>query len=324
MAYAKDLREKLPRLADEMTAIVNKAKTESNRGLTSEEREKFHTLEADYTALEDSIKISEKTTSIVDDLAKAPGAKITETQIEQLRDEFRTDPKKKSVHDKAFSNYMRKGMAGLDAEEAKLMNFVPNFQNTMSTTTGSQGGYLVPVGFSEQLEVAKKWFGGIEGTVGNFKTETGNPFNWPSINDTANKGHIIGQNVQVTQTDLVFGQTTFNAYIGSSDLILIPLALMQDSYFDMDGLAANLLGTRLGRLYNQKCTIGTGTRRTNRYRNRSRRRWKRHDFCSWWCNRCDVLNLVDVEHSVDIAYRNNPGAAFMFSDTVSEVTEETC
>src|SRR6185312_9851899 len=104
------------------------------------------------------------------------------------------------------------------------------------------------------LEEAKKWFGGIEGVVEKFTTETGNPLPWPTVNDTANKGRIIGQNVQVTETDLSFNQVTYNAYIGSSDLVLIPLELIQDAYFDMDALSARLLGTRLGRLYNNKCT----------------------------------------------------------------------
>src|ERR1035438_4444611 len=88
----------------------------------------------------------------------------------------------------------------------------------MSTSTGSQGGYVVPSGFSGQLEEAKKWFGGVAGVVDKFTTETGNPLPWPTINDTANRGRIIGQNVQVTETDLAFGQVTFGAYIGTSDL----------------------------------------------------------------------------------------------------------
>ena len=70
-------------------------------------------------------------------------------------------------------------------------------------------------------------------------------------------GAIIGQNVQVSEVDLVFGQVTFNAYIGTSNAVLIPLALIDDSFFDMDALVARLLGIRLGRLFNWKCSVGT-------------------------------------------------------------------
>jgi HK97 family phage major capsid protein len=67
-------------------------------------------------------------------------------------------------------------------------------QNTISTTTGSQGGYVVPQGFSNQLEEAVKWRARSREWLANSKTETGNPMPWPAINDTNNKGRIIGQN----------------------------------------------------------------------------------------------------------------------------------
>lgn len=319
--YAKALREQLPRLAADMQAIIDTAKKENNRGLNSAERERFHALETDYTALEDSIKLAEKATSIVDELKAAPGTKINEQQIEQLRDEFRTDPRKqaaKSPKDKAFSKYLRNGRRALDADELKLMTTPDqHFMNVMSTTTGSQGGYVIPQGFSGALEDAKKWFGGIAGVVDKFTTETGNPFPWPTLNDTSNKGRIIGQNVQITETDLAFGQVTFNAYIGSSDLVLIPLALIQDAYFDMDALTAKLLGTRLGRLYNWKCTLGSGTNEPTGIVTAAVAAGSTSQFAS--NSGAGVLgpayaDLVNLEHTVDPAYRFNPATSWMFND----------
>ena len=69
---------------------------------------------------------------------------------------------------------------------------------------------------------------------------------WPTVNDTTNMGRILGVNTQVTETDLVFGQVTFNAYIFTSDSILVPLALIEDSYFNLDTYIAKALGMRLG------------------------------------------------------------------------------
>src|ERR1051326_5622760 len=84
--YAKALRETMGRLSADMHAIIDKATKENNRGLTSEERERFHALEADYTATEDSVKLAEKDTSIVAHLAETPGTvKISESQMEELR-----------------------------------------------------------------------------------------------------------------------------------------------------------------------------------------------------------------------------------------------
>jgi HK97 family phage major capsid protein len=317
--YAKALREKLAPLAAQLQAIVDKAKNENNRGLTSEEREKFHALETEYTALEDSIKAAEKSDSIRADLSKVPEGRIDEQQVEQLRDEFRTSPKQqaqKSPADRAFSKFLRNGIAGLDADERKFMRQDLSIRNAQTlTTTG--GGYLIPTGFSKQLEEAKKWFGGIAGVVDKFTTETGNPFPWPTVNDTANKGRILGVNTQVTETDIVFNQVTFNAYIGSSDLVLIPLALIEDAYFDMDALTARLLGTRLGRLYNNKCTVGSGNSEPNGIVTAAVAAGSTSQFAS--NSGAGVLgpayaDLVNLEHAVDPAYRFNPATYSMFND----------
>jgi HK97 family phage major capsid protein len=195
-----------------------------------------------------------------------------------------------------------------------------NFQlggirNAQSTSTGSQGGYIVPQGFSNQLEEAKKWFGGIDnGFVGRFKTETGNPWPWPTINDTTNMGRIIGQNVQVTETDLVFGQVTFNSYIFSSDLVLIPLALMQDSFFDMDALVARLLGTRLGRLYNYQMTVGTGSGEPTGIVTAAVAAGNIYQMPTGETSAISYQDLVNIEHSVDPSYRYNDTTCWMMSD----------
>jgi HK97 family phage major capsid protein len=312
--YAKNLREQLPRLADQMNAIVNKAKTENNRGLSSEERESFHKLESDYSNLEDSIKIAEKTQNIVDELSKSDG-KITELQTEQLRDEFRTNPKAKaeSARDKAFKNYVRKGINDISAEDRNLLSLHPITNAQTVTTTG--GGYLIPSGFADTLESAMKWFGGIEGTVKIITTETGQPIPFPSENDTTNKGRILGINTQATETDLVFGQPiTLNAYNASSDAILVPEALIQDSYFDLDTYIATALGIRLGRNLNYYATVGTGSSQPTGIVVAATAAGNVTTFSTGGTTAITYANLVDIEHSVDPAYRNN--STWMFSDAV--------
>lgn len=328
MAYAKALREKLGRLGSDIQAIIDKAKNENNRGLTSEERERFHTLETEYTALEDSIKAAERSDSITEKLAATDGTiRIDESNIDEIRAEFQMSPAEKRRRDqeknpyaKAFSAYLRAGER-LNGDSRRVLEAVSSgmttaeFRNAMSTTTGTQGGYVIPQGFSGMLEEAKKWFGGIAGVVGKFTTGSGNPWPWPTVNDTTNKGRIIGQNAQVIETDLVFGQVTFQAYIGSSDLILIPLALMQDSYFDLDALVARLLGIRLGRLYNLKCTVGSGTNEPTGIVNAAVAAGNVLQLGTGNTSSIAYANLVDLEHSVDPAYRENDSSRWMFSDT---------
>lgn len=333
--YAKALREQLAPIGAQIQAIINKAKAENNRGLTSDERTQFHALEASYTGLEDSIKLAERGEQLLASLATVdnPG-RITGPAIEQLRDELRLTPAQRRAKERdadpyarAFSNYLRQGIGELTPEEKALVRskFVSNvdgsIRNAQSTTT-TQGGYLVPSGFSGMLEEAKKWFGGIDGIVEKFTTGSGNPLPWPTVNDTTNKGRIIGQNVQVVETDLVFGNVTFNAYIGSSDLVLIPLALIEDSYFDMDALAARLLGTRLGRLFNNKCTVGTGTAEPTGIVNAAVAAGSLLTLGAGHTADIAYANLVDLEHLVDPAYRQNPGVRWMFSDTMLKLLKK--
>jgi HK97 family phage major capsid protein len=122
---------------------------------------------------------------------------------------------------------------------------------------------------------------------------------------------VIGQNIQVTETDFVFNEVTFNAYILSSDLVLIPLSLMEDSYFPLDALAARLLGTRMGRLLNNLCTVGTGTAQPTGIVTAA--------VAAGLTNALSAMatvtyaDLVNMEHAVDPAYRNS-NARWMFHD----------
>lgn len=334
--YAKALREKLGRIGVQIQAIIDKAKGENDRGLNSEERTQFHALETEFTQLEDSIKAAETSASITARLAAAPAGpiQIDETNIEQIRAEFQMSPadkrrkdNEKNPHARAFSNYLRLGENRLNADDRNTLQIISSglpteFRNAMSTTTGSQGGYIIPQGFSGMLEEAKKWFGGIEGIVGKFTTGTGNPWPWPTINDTTNKGRIIGQNVQVIETDLTFGQVSFNAYIGSSDLILVPRALMDDSYFDLDALIARLLGVRLGRLFNFKCTVGTGTNEPTGLVTAATTAGNIFQLAAGNTASIAYANLIDLEHSVDPAYRETDTSRWMFSDTLLKLLKK--
>ena len=343
--YAKALREQMGRNQTQLQAIIDKCKAEGNRGLTPEEQETFNRMVDEDTRLEESIKAAEKADGIANRLAAGNGAiEITSADVEQLRDEYHMSPaekrrkdNEKNPHARAFSSYLRAG-EHLSGEDRQVLtqqtgtllarglgipaNLLAQFKNAQSGLVGSQGGDLIPQGFSNMLEEAKKWFGGIEGTVERFPTGTGNPMPWPTLNDTTNRGRIIGQNVQVIETDLAFNQVTFQAYIGSSDLVLVPLALLQDSYFDLDALVAKLLGIRLGRLFNWKCTVGTGTNEPTGIVNASVTAGNIVTFPGGETASIAYNDLVNVEHAVDPAYRENPSSKWMFSDTILKLLKK--
>lgn len=319
----RELQEKLARIATQMRASVDVLKKD-NRVRTSLEREEWDKMLVEYDATDGTLKAFERIDDIDDDLTKVPKDKILEFG--------HTDPKlkterQKDPHWRAFSKFLKGGIATLAPEDQALMNsrFVAGpggIQNAQTiTTTG--GGYLIPQGFSDQLEEAQKWYGGILGNVDTFDTETGNPLPWPTDNDTTNTGAMLAINTQVAEQDITFGQVTFNAFIGTSKLILVPLALMQDSYFDIDTYLLRKLAIRLGRLKNTQFTVGTGGGtaptgiQTAAIAAGLILTGPTGDATGWTYN--DMVNLL---HDVDPAYRDMPGAKFMFADSTLKITRK--
>ncbi|HEV2463553.1 MAG TPA: phage major capsid protein [Acidobacteriaceae bacterium] len=317
--YSKEQREKLARLAVELRAIVSTAKNDGNRGLTSAEQEKFNKLEADYTALEAGIKANESIDRIENDLRSVDPDRIAATMGGEVYG-AEAEKENKRKHNEAFSLYLRQGVDGLSAEQKTLMRtkfraVQPGEVRNAQTLTTTGGGYLIPTGFSDALEEALKWFGGILGNVGEFQTESGNPLPWPTVNDTTNKGRILGVNTQVTETDLTFGQVTFNAYIFTSDSVLVPLALIEDSYFNLDTFIAKALGTRLGRLLNNRLTVGSGTNEPDGIQTAVIAAGNTTQGATGETTSLIYNDLVDTMHLVDPAYRQLPSAKWMFHDS---------
>jgi HK97 family phage major capsid protein len=322
--YAKKLREDLSALSVKINAIVDTAKAENNRGLTTDERQSFDRMVDDYTAIEASIARAEKAEQISNDLRSVPK--------DQIIDQFHVENKgegaekaQKELHTRAFNNYLRGGMENCSVEERQLLaskrvqNDGTGIRNAQSNTN-TAGGYLIPSGFSDQLEVALKFFGGILGNIGSFDTETGNPIPWPTVNDTGNTGRIIGQNVQVTETDLTFGQVNFTSYIFSSDSILVPLSLLQDSYFDLNAFIANALGTRLGRLMNTKFTVGSGSSEPTGIVTATNTAGNTLTCATGETTSIVYNDLVNLEHLVDPAYRD--GSKYMFHDSTLKMLKK--
>lgn len=319
MSYAKQLREKQARLATQMRGLVDAAKKE-DRGLNTEERTRWDNMVAEHESLNASVEAAEKTDEIEAQLATVPADKIA-----ILRPDAATGGKAidDTPHAKAFARFLRYGIDSLAPEEKALMRnkFVPNgagIQNAQTiTTTG--GGYLIPQGFSDKLEEALKWYGGILGVVGEFSTETGQPLPWPTVNDTTNLGSLISINTQVTETDFTFGQVTFNAYIFSSNSVLVPIALIEDSYFDLDTFIARNLGIRLGRVVNHYCTVGTGSSQPYGIQAAVINSGNTGQGATGDSTSITYADLVNTLHLVDPAYRDAPSAKWMFHDSTLKV-----
>lgn len=129
----------------------------------------------------------------------------------------------------------------------------------MGIGTLSLGGYFVPKGFVYDVEEALKYYGPMLLTSEIMDTATGQPLPYPTDNDTTVMGELVGEGDQVTEKDVSIGQVLFGAWKFSSKMVKLSLELMQDSAFDMESYLKKKLAIRIGRIYNNQFTVGTGT-----------------------------------------------------------------
>lgn len=133
----------------------------------------------------------------------------------------------------------------------------------MGIGTLTLGGYFVPKGFVYDIEEALKYYGPMLLTSEIMDTATGQPLPYPTDNDTTIMGELVGEGQQVSDKDVTVGQVLFGAWKFSSKMVKVSLELLQDSAFDMESYLKKKLSIRIGRIYNNQFTVGTGTNAPN-------------------------------------------------------------
>ncbi len=182
------------------------------------------------------------------------------------------------------------------------------------SVTADYGGYLVPTILQNELIRALKLYGGVRDKARVITTEGGYPLDFPTIDDTNNKGRLLGINTIVTVNRLPFGKVTVYAYKFSSDEILIPVELMQDEKVDLNAYLVDILSERIGRIENDYQTTGTGSGEPQ--------------GCVTGATSSGVTllttavtkaNLIDLQYKVDPLYRRSPSCSYMFNDATAKL-----
>lgn len=206
---------------------------------------------------------------------------------------------------------MRARQAGGDEHSAwNILRSNP--QAAMSTTTPSEGGYTVAPEFTSSLEIAMRAYGAMlgEGTI--VRTRSGAQMNAPTADPTSETGEIVGQNSGASALDTAFGNTTIDVYRYSSKKIALPWELIADSMFDIEAYIQDLLAMRMGRIRGAHTTTGTGT---GQPRGIVTAASTGKTGTTGQTTSVIYDDLVDLEHSVDPAYRGLPSVGFMMHDT---------
>ena len=113
----------------------------------------------------------------------------------------------------------------------------------------------------------------------------------------------------------MFGSTTLSVYKFSSKIVAVPFELLQDSSIDIEAMVRQRLVDRLGRVQNTYFTTGTGTSQPKGV------------VTAAGAGKVGIAgqtltviydDLVDLEHSVDPAYREL-GCSYMMADSALKV-----
>lgn len=242
----------------------------------------------------------------IDRHGKLAAAMADEHQQGSLNDAAdRLEHDDKSPTAALYAKWLRGGDNALSAEDWS------NIRATMSTTTGSEGGYTVQTEVAQQVADALKAYGGMREVATVIQTAQGNPMNFPTSDGTAEEGELVAENTTATDADATFGVLSLDTYKFSSKTVAVPIELLQDSAVDIEAFVNQRLVDRIGRITNKKFTIGTGA---SEPRGVSVAAAAGKVGATGQTTSVIVDDLIDLLHSVDPAYRENPACSFMLHD----------
>lgn len=310
LADSKKLREQRAELVEANSNTLAQIK-EANDGARVKE------LETEWDKRDNDIE------KLTKDIQRAERQESLDADLRQPANERRsgrsgpanpiTPEDRQAQYSDAFRAFMVGGREALSEDQHALLRggFRAEGEQRAQTVTTSGGGYLIPEGFSNKIESALLDYSGIMAApTMKMRTDSGNDLPWPTVNDTSNKGALLGINTQESEQALTFGVLTLGAYKFTSKSVLVPVELMQDSAFNLDAFLADKLGERLGRIIEQYGTTGTGSSQPNGIVTASTA-----GVTGSSASAITVDDLIDLQHSVDPAYRRSPSRGFMFNDS---------
>jgi HK97 family phage major capsid protein len=219
-------------------------------------------------------------------------------------------------YERAFDSYLRRGVGDMNSEQKAVLQ--REFRD-LSIGTNTAGGYTVPPGFADRITDAMKAYGGMLDVSNVINTDSGQPLQWPSADDTGNVGAILAENTAATTQDITFGTKTLSAYMYTSKMVKVSFQLLNDSAFDLNAWLPKKFAQRIGRAINAHFTNGTGggAQPVGLVPNLSVGK----TGATGQTLAVGSDDLIDLIHSVDPAYRSER-ARFMLADTSIKVVRK--
>lgn len=170
------------------------------------------------------------------------------------------------------------------------------------------------------LEIALLAFGGMRRVSRVVRTTDGADMPVPSWDDTANTGELVAEaGAHTLDVDPTIANTVLQGFKYGSGIVQVSIEMLQDESINLESVLGEALGTRIGRITNTHFTTGDGTSKPKGVITATSTGVTGGTGVG---GTFTFDNLVDLEHSVDAAYRNGPSTVFMMRDaTVADVKQ---
>jgi HK97 family phage major capsid protein len=347
----KELREKRAQLAEQAASILKKAHDDKREVLKPEEEQEWQRLHDDIDALKRHVDKLERQAEIDKQLADPqprvidpapiraddrPGSSAAMRRLQMgqedatraLRAWFLASPtsgyalteEDRAVAQRVGINLLSKQL-DLRFSSLPMRSLAERREweyRAQGVATGGAGGFVVPDEVMRALEISLLTFGGMRARCTIIRTEGGAAMPWPTVNDTAQAGVLLAENVAAAEQDVTFAQLVLDAYKYSSKLIRVSAEFLQDASINVGAVLGELLGTRIGRITNTHFTTGTGTAQPNGIVTATGAGFTAPNADSQ-VTTWKYSSIVETEHSVDPAYRF--GAAWMMHDSSIKKTK---
>jgi len=219
----------------------------------------------------------------------------------------------------AFHAYIRSQVPDsepLSAEARSVLRkgYAP-IEARAQTTTNAAGGYSIPEQMLQRVILSMKAFGSMydPSVTTELVTAGGNSMPFPTVDDTAVTAGAHTEGATLTDDggkDVTFGTKNLDAYAFDTEWLRVSKELADDSFVAMETFIGGLLGERLGRIANLQLTTGSGSSAPNGIVTASGLGVTAAGTAAITWD-----EIIDLEHSVDPAYRNGPSVGYMFNDS---------
>ncbi len=321
MATIKELREQAAKVVTEARSMLDGIKDDATAEVRKEAEISVDKALDEASALEARADRLEKL-----EAAEKRAVEQAEREEREAREAKRPSHEAKEVRNggnmdyrSAFHAYMAAGgqLGAMESEARAVLEggYVSGPESRAQTTANTAGGYSIPEEMLERVIVSMKAWGPMyDGdVVTEIVTSGGNPMPMPTVDDTTVTAGAHTEGATLTDDggkDVTFGTKQLDAYAFDTEWLRVAKELADDSFIAMETFIGGLLGERLARIANLQLTTGSGSSAPNGIATAAGT-----GLTAAGASAITSDEIIDLEHSVDPAYRTGPRVGFMMNDS---------